>query len=76
MHAIIISDNGIIKPPLLIEEDIIAKATFEILAMKLLKKSLSEINLDSKRPVDSLNRSLEGTGITVEWFRNIDVNGN
>ena len=74
MNVILVSRNGVLDTPILVKNDITAEAVFENLVEELLGEDADELNLFSDTAIDHLNHLLEGTGIEVSWFVDVDVN--
>ncbi len=74
MNVILVSRNGVLDTPILVKNDITAEATFESLVEELLGEDADEVNLFDDRALDQLNYLLEGTGIEVSWFVDVEVN--
>ena len=74
MHVIIVTKNGVIQTPLLVEHTTAAEATFESLATELLGEDAEDICFMSDDAFDKVNSLLEGTGTSIEWFTEVEVN--
>ena len=74
MNTIIISRQGILDTPILIENDITAQTQFEEIATELLGDDISEVCLTSDSALDQVNNLIKYSGIEVFWFVDVEVN--
>ncbi len=74
MNVIIVSEKGILRTPILVENDTTAQAVFNSIAEELLGDDISEVYLHSDDCVDKVNKLLEFSGKEINWFVDIDVN--
>jgi hypothetical protein len=71
---IVIGNDGIIGTPKVIVNDEVASAEFENIARELLGDDVSEVNFISDNVIDQVNRLLEFSGISIDWFVDVEVN--
>ena len=74
MHVIIVTKNGVIKEPWLVEHSTAAEATFEMLATELLGEDADEVCFMDDDAINQVNSLLAGTGSSIEWFTDLKVN--
>jgi hypothetical protein len=74
MNVIIVTKNGVMQTPLLIEHSTAAEATFESLAIELLGEDADEICFMDDDAINQVNELLQVVGINIDWFMGIEVN--
>ena len=76
MNVIIVSRNGILDNPILIQNDTRAECEFDSIIEKLLTDDeLDELrnDVDYSFKLDSVNKLLNCQGIEISWFTDIDI---
>jgi hypothetical protein len=74
MNVIIVTKNGVMQTPLLIEHSTAAEATFESLAIELLGEDADEICFMDDDAINQVNELLQVDNIKIDWFMGIEVN--
>ncbi len=74
MNVIIVTKNGVMQTPLLVEHATAAEATFESIARELLGEDAEEVCFMDDNAIGQVNRLLSGTGASIEWFSELEVN--
>ncbi len=74
MNVILVSRDGVLDTPLLINNYPKAQATFKALSTEILGDDANEIDFFSDTAIGKVNNLLKPSGIEVSWFVDIDVN--
>lgn len=75
MNVIIVNKKGILETPILVKDISTAEATFDNISKKLLGTDFETIEaVDYGVRLTEVNQLLEGTGISISWFEELEIN--